>query len=98
MILWFPSHIPKDTVLQYVQEFAKGTFPQILQDKIHSRFPSFVQRKVCLDKDLNEVDIQCAICFEQGDYQLTCGHVFHQQCIARWKQKKRNCPLCRAAL
>ena len=98
MILWFPANKPKDIVLNYVQEFAHNTFVQILQDRINSRFPSFIQKKVYLDKEFNEIDTQCAICYEQGDYQLKCGHIFHKKCIAKWKERSRSCPLCRAAL
>ena len=98
MILWFPSHVSKETVLNYVQAFAKDTFPQILQDRIHSRFPSFIQNKVFLDKELNEIDTQCSICYEEGDYQLHCGHFFHSHCISKWKERSRSCPLCRAPL
>ena len=98
MILYFPSHVSKERVLQYIQSFARGTFPQILQDRIHSRFPSFIQNKIFLDADLNELDTQCSICYDQGDYQLSCGHFFHKSCIAKWKLVNRSCPLCRAAL
>ena len=43
----------------------------------------------------------CAICLQQfsiGDYVSTtsCRHNFHQQCIQRWLQLKRICPLCNA--
>lgn len=98
MLLYFPAHISKDVVFKYLHNFAKGTFQQILQDRIHSRFPSFTQNKIWLDKDFNEIDTQCSICYDQGDYQLNCGHVFHERCITRWKEKNRSCPLCRAAL
>lgn len=98
MILWFPSHVAKERVLNYVQEFAHNTFGQILQDRINSRWPSFIQKKVCIDQEFNEIDIQCAICYDQGDYQLTCGHVFHERCIAKWQERSRSCPLCRAPI
>ncbi len=98
MILWFPSHVSKEVILKYVQEFTRDTFPQIIQDRINSRFPSYVQNKVCVDKEFNEIDLQCSICYDQGDYQLVCGHVFHKHCITKWKKTSRSCPLCRAAL
>ena len=98
MILWFPANKSKDIVLNYVQEFARNTFVQILQDCINSRYPSFIQNKVYIDKNFNEVDLQCSICYEQGDYQLVCGHVFHKHCITKWKEVNRSCPLCRAEL
>lgn len=98
MILWFPSHVSIERVLNYVQSFARETFPQILQDRIHSRFPSFIQKKVYLDADFQEIDTLCSICYDHGDYQLTCGHIFHERCISKWKERSRSCPLCRAAL
>ena len=98
MILWFPINVCKEKVLNYVQEFARDTFPQILQDRIHSRFPSFDHNKVCIDAEFNEIDLQCSICYEQGDYQLHCGHVFHKRCITKWKESSRSCPLCRASI
>lgn len=98
MILWFPTHVSKERVLNYVQEFARNTFAQVLQDRINSRWPSFIQNKIFLDKEFNLLDTLCSICYEQGDYQLKCGHFFHAHCILRWKVRSRSCPLCRAPL
>jgi len=98
MILWFPSHVSKERVLNYVQSFAHNTFVQVLQDRINSRFPSFIQKKVYLDADFQEIDLMCSICYEQGDYELVCGHIFHKHCITKWKKMNRSCPLCRAEL
>ena len=41
----------------------------------------------------------CSICVEplaDGLVIISCGHVFHQRCIARCE--KRECPLCRTSL
>jgi hypothetical protein len=43
---------------------------------------------------------QCVICqdeFSLGSrvVQLPCGHVFCEQCIRRWLQQKKACPMCR---
>lgn len=43
----------------------------------------------------------CCICmcgydYEQDVYLTPCKHCFHTACIARWLQKKRECPFCRA--
>lgn len=94
MILWFPQHVSKASVFEYIDQF-KGTFKQIIQDRIHSRFPAFHHTKIYVDDDLEEIDTQCSICFEQGDYQLSCGHVFHKKCILEWKKRQHSCPLCR---
>jgi hypothetical protein len=98
MILWFPQHVPKAVVFKYLESFDPGTFQQILQDRIHSRYPSFTQTRIFVDENLQEIDTQCAICFEQGDFQLTCGHIFHKRCIKKWKQRQHSCPLCRASI
>ncbi|XP_050214016.1 uncharacterized protein LOC126665300 [Mercurialis annua] len=46
----------------------------------------------------------CAICLEEfgGDEKEvvvikmpSCGHSFHENCIFRWLQKKKSCPMCR---
>lgn len=41
----------------------------------------------------------CSICFEdikEGNiYGTECGHVFHAECIQRWKSKSNDCPNCR---
>ncbi|KAK7363083.1 hypothetical protein VNO77_05212 [Canavalia gladiata] len=50
---------------------------------------------------------QCSICMNKfytvenekdEDFNLSllpCGHVFHHQCIVKWLQISRTCPLCR---
>ncbi|CAG9465320.1 unnamed protein product [Pedinophyceae sp. YPF-701] len=48
------------------------------------------------DEDEEE---QCAVCrmeYEVGDgvRLLTCGHVFHSECIAQWLGINRACPIC----
>lgn len=96
MILWFPQHIPKSTVFKFLEDLDSNLFQQIIQDKIHSRYPAFVHTKIYVDSDLHEIDTQCSICFEQGDYQLSCGHVFHKRCIQQWKMRQHSCPNCRA--
>lgn len=45
-------------------------------------------------------DNSCSVCldeYEEGDelLQLTCGHVFHRNCIDLWLKGHRVCPCCR---
>lgn len=95
MMLWFPEHVPRSTVLEYVQGFPRSAFQQIVQDRVYSRYPAFNHVKVFIDADFEEIDTTCAICREDGDYQLKCGHIFHKRCIMQWK---KSCPLCRAPI
>lgn len=42
----------------------------------------------------------CAICFEPGvekmdDFRCPHAHMFHKECIERWKESNNSCPLCR---
>ena len=96
MLLWFPEHVPRETVLAYVQGFPRDSFRQILQDRVYSRYPTFNHVKVYIDSNFEEIDTTCAICYEAGEYQLDCGHIFHKRCIMQWK--KKTCPLCRAPI
>ncbi|XP_044510150.1 probable E3 ubiquitin-protein ligase XERICO [Mangifera indica] len=43
---------------------------------------------------------ECTICFEEFQFdvenvRLPCGHVYHQNCIAKWLEISHMCPLCR---
>jgi hypothetical protein len=61
-----------------------------LQENIHHRpQQSFTK---CNDS------YQCTICLEKqigGGVKLKCGHIFHQECISMWFNRKNSCPTCR---
>lgn len=46
-------------------------------------------------------DNQCPICLDimtpgsQG-IVLNCNHVFHEECLNRWRRNSNTCPVCRA--
>jgi hypothetical protein len=42
---------------------------------------------------------ECAICFEEIETPLPCGHYVHDRCIVKWRRglgasKPKHCPLC----
>jgi hypothetical protein len=44
--------------------------------------------------------MDCSICMEEingqtGQALLSCGHVYHIGCVARWLSKHDSCPYCR---
>ena len=46
------------------------------------------------------VDDECNICL--GEYLsgqkiivLSCGHKYHQNCLHKWFQRKKICPICK---
>jgi hypothetical protein len=46
-----------------------------------------------------EIETECCICYEgviEGK-MLSCGHIYHKECIDEWFKEKRICPYCRAS-
>ena len=47
-------------------------------------------------------DCKCPICFESINkiqfIKTRCNHIFHSQCLKKWKSKQNQCPICREAL
>lgn len=44
--------------------------------------------------------IECCICYEgivEGK-MLSCGHIYHKECIDEWFKEKKICPYCRATI
>jgi len=45
---------------------------------------------------------ECPICLisldETSHETLKCHHVFHSECIGKWKQEHPSCPMCRTSL
>ena len=49
-----------------------------------------------LCKSIND---ECNICLDtyrkgQTIIILNCGHKYHRNCLKKWFQKKRTCPIC----
>jgi len=51
-------------------------------------------------RELAETQLQCAVCNELfvDAVSVNCGHTFCSYCIAEWRKKKNNCPVCRAKI
>ena len=46
-----------------------------------------------------EIETECCICYEgviEGK-MLSCGHIYHKECIDEWFKEKRICPYCRTS-
>lgn len=60
--------------------------------------PEILETLPLLDKPPTE-DWTCSICLEGEDsttyVELPCKHVFHLECVGRWFQEHRDCPVCR---
>ena len=49
---------------------------------------------------LNSNKSFCSICQDNIIYfsicrEMTCGHIFHHECIDKWLEKNKKCPICR---
>lgn len=45
----------------------------------------------------------CSICLNsililQKRDQIPCGHMYHSECINKWFNKKKTCPMCRVRI
>lgn len=40
----------------------------------------------------------CQECFRGEAARLPCRHCFHPECVSKWLEKSRTCPLCRFQL
>ncbi|GMN32489.1 hypothetical protein TIFTF001_003701 [Ficus carica] len=53
--------------------------------------------------DDDDDETTCVICMEEAMIgspliQMPCSHLFHEDCIKQWLQKRNACPLCRFSL
>eukprot|EP00004_Rigifila_ramosa_P004587 TRINITY_DN15079_c0_g1_i1.p1 TRINITY_DN15079_c0_g1~~TRINITY_DN15079_c0_g1_i1.p1 ORF type:complete len:265 (+),score=33.57 TRINITY_DN15079_c0_g1_i1:3-797(+) len=56
-----------------------------------------------LVKAVYEDDQSCPICQEvfprrARAKQMPCGHLFHEECLLSWLEKRNSCPVCRKTL
>lgn len=69
-------------------------------EEIRSRIPAIRFDSVCSLKTEHD----CSVCLTQFEPEsevnhLTCGHVFHQDCLEKWLNYWNiTCPLCRTPL
>ncbi|XP_063224032.1 E3 ubiquitin-protein ligase RNF8-like isoform X1 [Bacillus rossius redtenbacheri] len=51
-------------------------------------------------QDVLESELQCSVCNELFvcATTLNCTHTFCQLCITQWKERKHDCPVCRAKI
>lgn len=70
-----------------------------MKRKSRSR-PKRSRRSPRYNQMVQTMDEDCPVCFEplgEGETNtLGCGHIFHQTCINRLRD--RRCPLCRAPI
>lgn len=75
-------------------------------DISHYDPPSKEKLEQCADykyKKGEKEDESCVICIcdleeEEEVKKLTCGHIFHQDCINQWLKNNSTCPTCKHSL
>ena len=68
---------------------------------VHRRKREVMQMIQEATEEDEPMGVECSVCTEgitkHTFAKLQCGHQFHRTCINQWFQRKRSCPLCRAA-
>lgn len=85
--------------------------PKDIKEYIETQVQSIIFQKndevVAADQDHCSICVQdfedgeslkmldCAKDEENSPSKVEVRHIFHQQCISKWFEKKKECPLCR---
>jgi hypothetical protein len=78
----------------YLGSFANNIIYSSLYDQYDKSYNLDIQPVRC------EEEAECSICQERVQLNenmsvLPCNHVFHYNCLVKWSDHGRNCPLCR---
>ena len=102
------SKVEQDIIDQLYPDPDKMTYEQLLQleenvgsvskgltNKQISKIPKVIYNSNKFKKD----DNKCVVCqyeFKNGETitKLTCGHIFHSECVNTWLSKNKVCPMC----
>ena len=91
--------LPDDDNLRKIVRFLKA---QKSNKKIFTENCAICLEKFIIKTEIENVDIEektgkeTKLIDNKGDIStLDCGHQFHTNCIAKWMEKKNDCPLCR---
>uniref|UniRef100_A0A6B2LBF7 RING-type domain-containing protein n=1 Tax=Arcella intermedia TaxID=1963864 RepID=A0A6B2LBF7_9EUKA len=93
--------------LQFIQrDFTADDYEMLLsldENKINTKGATPLQIQSLLSitysKDLQIVSDSCVVCLdafivEQQIKKLQCNHAYHSECIDKWLEKSRFCPVC----
>jgi WD40 repeat protein len=69
-------------------------------ERIFNMLPSSIEKLLKKKVFVLPESAECSICYEDVSRRdmalLACGHMFHDKCIARWREKGcQTCPLCK---
>lgn len=61
---------------------------------------SYATFREMVENEQDKPDEECPCCWEQFDTnalikRTPCGHVFHEECLAKWLKVSTTCPICR---
>lgn len=82
-----------ERLLQLDERIVKSKVSKQELESLNSFAFKTIKDNVC------ESDMSCAICFDDYDSKsnltaLVCSHKFHSNCIKKWLNQSRRCPLC----
>ena len=88
------------------QERPQSTRENLTTRIVDVSFPNQVEMRgmcpICLDP-MEPSEIDTPEDAEQGEcnrvaIKLSCGHVFHMECLQEWLKKNLTCPICRVTI
>jgi len=55
--------------------------------------------KIEIDEGMKSEALTCSICLEDLSVesiaiQLSCSHLYHEECIVKWLDRSNTCPSC----
>ncbi|XP_022903566.2 putative leucine-rich repeat-containing protein DDB_G0290503 [Onthophagus taurus] len=91
----------KEIKLEDVVEYLKLTFKSSIIDDATNNILRFWENDSQSDKNTQSEINACPICLdqiEQNEMPLSCGHLFHNNCIMEWLRNNGSCPICRVTI
>ena len=77
---------------------------KIFNEKNDDKQKNIIKDKITLIpqvyyKENKFANFDCPICYDQFKEdeilkQISCGHIFHKECLGQWFLNNNNCPFC----
>lgn len=82
------------------EDYMEDILPEIEDHSEPKNIDDLVFKKYKFEQLVENKDTECSICkndFEECSVisKLDCGHIFDIDCIKKWAQYNRTCPICR---
>jgi hypothetical protein len=106
-----PDGFTLGTLLQKIRRIFRYIYKEEERTCTSMQFELAKVCTACMNKDFIQKSVvpvesdpedACSICCEPmkktDACRMSCAHVFHDRCLARWIMRSMSCPLCRTAI